>query len=187
MSRPSAGFLKTAYILDTYRKGTVLAIIEVILQGLIDGWKRQLCPGDFLLREEPGFQAFRAHPETRFGQRSYEENVNLTDVGEVENRIEAVQIYWGSGFLQRFPAGSFKGGLTVLHKPGRQGPETLAWLDRTSTKQNSIALKRQRASNNARVLVVNMGAMRANMAFAIVALRNDQLNRIATLAAEFHG
>ena len=146
-----------------------------------------LVPGNVGLRKKSSLKAFGPWPEIGILQTAAIEKVDLTDGRQVNERKQSVDLDARASFFSGLTNGRLKGRLAVLHKPGRQRPETVARFDGASTKQNVALPFDNAADDQLGVLVVDGGAIGADVAGMRVAGRDTEFDRRTTLGAEIHG
>mgnify|MGYP002063544850 CR=1 FL=1 len=93
-----------------------------------------------------------------------------------------------TGLLACFPARALFDGFPVFEKTGREGPETIAWLDGSPAEQQAVSMLNQATGNDVRVLVMNDATAHgaADMSRAVVALGYRHGYRGTAVAAVFH-
>ena len=68
--------------------------------------------------------------------------IATTDMGQVENRVKAMDIYPGFGFFNGLPRRCLLCGFTVFHKAGGQSPVALAGFNGAAAEQYFILVDR---------------------------------------------
>ncbi len=148
--------------------------------------KGERVPGDLGLAEEPHLQALRAGVEIQVQQPGAKEHVDLVDMRQTEETVEASDLHARIGLLQGLARGPVLGGLTALHEAGRERPETMAGLNRPPTEQNFVFPLRNAADDHLGILIVDGPALTADMALAVVAGGDEKADGGAATAAIIH-
>src|SRR5690606_35767155 len=120
------------------------------------------------------------------GHITQEKDIDLVDMGQVENRINVPNLYRGAAFFPGFPGGAFLQGFPVFHEAGGQGPVALAGLDGTFAEQNATFPDRDGANHDLRVLVMDGAAMVAPIAGPVVSFGNRIQHFLPAMAAILH-
>src|SRR5205807_10470248 len=107
--------------------------------------------------------------EIEIEQLRAKKNVYLLDVRNVEHREQRSEPNACPGFFRRFAFRALRSALADLHEARRQRPLAVARLDGALAKKNSFAPDRYRPDDRPRIHVVNLAALIAAVALAIVA------------------
>lgn len=138
-------------------------VFEVSFKGQPDDRERQLVPRDFILIEQPDLEAFIAGCEFAIGEFGTEHHVDLADMRNTEDAVEAQIIDRGTGLFHGLARSGLFRRFAVFHEAGRQGPQPVAWLDSAPAQQQAVIPDGYAAGDDLRVLVMNGIARIADM------------------------
>ena len=106
------------------------AIGKEQFQRLADRGEGQVVPWDLAFGKQLDLEAFDAGGKIERAQARKVEQVDLVDLGHVEQAEQVADLDVGAGFLLRFAHGGLRCRLVVFHKAGWQGPVAVARFDR---------------------------------------------------------
>jgi len=157
---------------------------EIKLQRSRDRAEGDLVPRDFALVEQAHFQTLGSGREIEVEQLGTKKNVHLLDVGYIEHRKKRPESDARAGFFDRLTLGALCSAFADLHEPGWKRPLSIPRLDGALAKQDLIAPHGNRAYYRSGIYVVNLAAVIAAIALAIVAGRNPAQHRRTAHGAE---
>lgn len=126
--------------------------------------------------EHGDFEAFLASRIFRRRQPTAVEEMDLVDVGDTDHGEWSVDDDFGPGLFPGFPARGIGRRFAVFHETGWQRPEAKARLYRPSAEKYGAIVLGNAAHDEARIFVVNMAAIRADMPRQIVARGHGERN-----------
>src|SRR5882672_850720 len=128
------------------------------------GAKGDFLPGNLALAEKRHLQSLRPGRKGPVEKPCAVEDMHLVDVRNRQKGEYLAQLDARLCLLHRFPQRGLRGGLAELHEPRGERPQPVAWLDRTSAKENAVLPFRNRADYHQRVAVMDGAATVADVA-----------------------
>ncbi len=160
---------------------------EKPLQATYHHREGHLVPGNVRFFEQHSLKALHPGCEVLLDQICPEDHINLVDVGDVIDRIQATDLDFGAGFLQGLARGRLLYCLAVFHEAGGNCPQAMTWLDGPAAQQDTPLPLGNTAGNDIGVLVMDSVALAAHVPRQGVARGNPKDDWRGTLAAIFHG
>jgi len=130
-------------------------ILEVELEHFFGRAKSQALPRNLVFRKQPGLKALRSWVEPRVTHLGKVEEVDVTNMGDVEEGVESTEVNLRTRLLDGLALSALGCGLSDFHKASGKCPESVARLNCSSTEQHLVLPDRERAQNDLGILVMN--------------------------------
>ncbi len=161
-------------------------IAQVAFERKIAARKRDIRPGNIALFDQFDLEAFAARSEARLGSRARKKTWTCSayrTLTTASNEPISTVAMASSSDSRAAPSCRLS---PFSRKARRRRPEAAARLDRAAAEENLALPFGHAADDDLRVAVVDGAAGIANMARAVVVVRNSDCDRLSALTAEFH-
>lgn len=160
---------------------------KIALEGDGDARERNVPPRYLGGRKQPGLDGLVTGSEYRFGERPTKEHVDLPCVNDIHQHKQGSQFDPGLCFLPGFPQGRVSQRFAEFHETGRYRPEPVTGLDRAPAQEDRAPVRNDAAHDEARVFIVNLAAIAADVARPVIAVGYLHGDWMAALGTEIHG
>jgi hypothetical protein len=172
--------------MDVQPEVPVAVVFKIKPETVTDSLKRDVRPGYFMLPEQAGFQTLDTGPELVIQQPGAKIDMNLGDMGDVENGKQTLDGQMGAGFFPGLTPGCGFEGFAQFHETGRESPGTVAGLDGPFTQQDAVFPNGNAPGNDFGVLVMHQATLVAHVAQTFVPIGFAQEQAGATMRAIIH-
>lgn len=105
---------------------------------------------------------------------------------QVDRQVQALHRHTRAGLLEGLAHSALPGALAIFHETGRDRPQAATRFDCAPAQQDPVFPAGDTTGDDLGVVIVDGVAGIADMALTVVARRDPDAYRLATMAAIFH-